>query len=84
MKNLSKFADKHQKQLCRGVLSKDVLKNLAKFTEKYLCRSLFFNKVSGRKPETVRNNRWRWSVKQAVLKNFANFTGKNFCWSLFL
>ena len=30
-----------------GVLKKAVLKTFAKFIEKYLCQSLFFNKVSG-------------------------------------
>ena len=47
---------------------KDVLKNLAKFTEKHFCRSLFFNKVAGWKPETFRSIHWRCSVKQGVLK----------------
>ena len=39
-------------------------KNFAKFTEKYLCRNLFFNKVPGWKPETVRSSQWICSVKQ--------------------
>ena len=65
-------------------LSKDVLKNFAKFTDKHLCRSLLFNKVAGWKPETVRSSHWRCSVKKGVLKNFENFTGENLCWSLFL
>ena len=43
-------------------LSKDVLKNFAKFTDKHLCRSLLFNKVAGWKPETVRGSHWRCSV----------------------
>ena len=43
-------------------LSKDVLKNFAKFTDKHLCRSLLFNKVAGWKPETVRGSHWRSSV----------------------
>ena len=58
-----KFTDKLKKQSSRGALSKDVLKNFAKFTEKHLCRNLFFNKVAGWKPETVRNSHWRCSVK---------------------
>ena len=33
------------KQSSRGVLKRDVLENFAKFTEKHLCQSLFFNKV---------------------------------------
>ena len=35
-----------QKQLPRGVL-----RNFAKFTGKRLCKSLFFNKVSGLRPK---------------------------------
>ena len=59
-------------------------KNLAKFTAKYLFRSLFLNKVAGWKSEIFRNSHQRCSVKQGALKNFANFTGNNLCWSLFL
>ena len=65
-------------------MSKHVLNNFAKFTEKCLCWSLFFNKVAGWKLETVRSSHWRCSVKKVVLKNFANFTRKSPCWSLFL
>ena len=63
---------------------KDFLKNVAKFTEKHICRSLFFNIVAGWKPETVRSSYWRRSVKQGVLKNLSNFIGKNLYWRLFL
>ena len=35
----------------RRSLKKDVLKNYAKFTEKHLCQSLFFNKVTGLRRE---------------------------------
>ena len=48
--NISKFSGKHKKQPSGGVLSKDVLKNFAKFTEKHLWRSLLFNKVADWKP----------------------------------
>ena len=34
LKNFSKFSDKHEEQLSGGVLSKDVLKNFVKLTEK--------------------------------------------------
>ena len=81
LKNFLKFTDKLKKQSSWGVLSKVVLKNFSKFTEKHLCRNLFFNQVPGWKPETVRNNHWRCSVKKGVLKNFANFTGISFSWS---
>ena len=46
LKSFSKFTDKHKKQPPGGVLSKDVLKSIAKFTEIYLSWSLFFNKVA--------------------------------------
>ena len=35
---------------------KGVHKNFAKFTEKYLCQSLFFNKVAGLIPTTLLKN----------------------------
>ena len=47
LKNFSRFTDKHFKQSSAGVLSKDILKSFAKFTEKRLCWSLFFSKVAG-------------------------------------
>ena len=34
LKNFSKFSDKHKQQSSGGVLSKDVLKNFVKLTEK--------------------------------------------------
>ena len=60
--------DDKDKQSSGGVLSIDVLKNFAKFTEKHLYRSLFFNKVAGWKSEIVRSSGWRCSVKKRVLK----------------
>ena len=68
LKNFSSFTDEHKKQPFGSVLSKDVLKNFGKFKEKSFCWSLIFNKVEGWKPETVRNNHWRWSVKKVFLK----------------
>ena len=51
---------------------KDVLRHFAKFTKKKkkkkICRSPFFNKVAGSKPETFRSSHWRCFVKQGVLK----------------
>ena len=38
---------KRQEQLPGGVLLKSVLRYFAKFSEKHLCQSLFFNKVAG-------------------------------------
>ena len=65
LKNFSKFTDK---QVYGGDLSKDLLKNFAKFTGKHLCRSLFFNKVAGWKPKSVRSSHLRCSVKKGVFK----------------
>ena len=76
----SKFTDKHKKQSSGGALSK----NTRKIHKKHISRSLFFNKVTRWKPETVRSSHWRCSLKQGALKSFANFAGKNRCWSLFL
>ena len=56
LENLSKFTDKLKRQSSGAVLSKDVHKNFARFTEKHLCRNLFYNKVAGWKPETVRSS----------------------------
>ena len=47
LKNFSKFSDKHKEQSSGGVLSKDVVKNSVKFTEKQLCQSLLFSKAAG-------------------------------------
>ena len=47
-----------------GVLSKDILKNFAKFTDKRHFASFFFNKVAGWKHESVRSSHWRCSVKK--------------------
>ena len=84
LKNFLKFTDNHKKQSTGGVLSKHVLKILSKFTKKHPCQSLFFNKVAGWKPKTVRSSHCRCSVKQVVLKIFGNFMGKHLLWSLFL
>ena len=49
---------------------KGVLGNLAKFTRKHLCQSLFFNKVAGLKPATLLKKRhWHRCFPQ----NFAKF-----------
>ena len=42
----------------RCFVRKGVLRNLGKFTEKYLCQRLFFNKVAGLKPATLLKNRF--------------------------
>ena len=41
----------------RCSLTKRVLRNLAKFTGKHLCQSLFFNKVAGLRPATLLKKR---------------------------
>ena len=38
-------------------LRKGALRNFAKFTEKHLCQSLFFNKVAGLRPATLLKKR---------------------------
>ena len=53
------FTGKLKKQSSGGLLSKDVLKNFAKITEKHFCRNLIYNKVAAWKTETVRNSHWR-------------------------
>ena len=78
LKNFPKFTDKPKKQSSRCFLSKDALKNFAKFTENRLCRNLFFNKVTGWKPETATSSHQRCSVKQGVFKNLANLAGGSF------
>ena len=42
----------------RCSVRKGVLRNFGKFTEKYLCQRLFFNKVAGLKPATLLKNRF--------------------------
>ena len=42
LENFSRFTDKHRKQSPGGLMSKDVLKNFAKFTDISLYWSLFF------------------------------------------
>ena len=37
----------------RCSVRKGVLRNFVKFTEKHLCRILFFNKVAGLRPEVI-------------------------------
>ena len=64
---------KHKKQSSGDVLSKDVLKNFSKFTEKHLLWSLFFNKVANWKPENCQRQRLQMFCKKGGLKNFANF-----------
>ena len=63
LKNFSKFTDKLKKQSSGSALSKDVLRNFAKFTEKHPWGNLFFNKVAGWKPGTVRSSHWKCSLK---------------------
>ena len=42
----------HRSSQMRCSIIKCVLRNFAKFTEKHLCQSLFFNKAAGLRPET--------------------------------
>ena len=45
----SKIRSSHQ----RCSIKKGVFRNFEKFTRKYLCQSLFFNKVAGIRPESL-------------------------------
>ena len=56
----------------RCSLKKGVLRNFKKFTGKYLCQSLFFNKAAGLRPQAVHVNKKRlWHRCFSV--NFAKF-----------
>ena len=46
-----------QKQSSEVLYKKSVLKNFAKFTGKHLCQSLFSNKVTGLRTETLLKKR---------------------------
>ena len=51
-------------------MKKGVLRNFTKFTGKYLCQSLFFNKVAGLRPATLLKKRlWH----RCFPVNFAKF-----------
>ena len=64
-----------QKQSSGGVLEKGVLKNLAKFTGKQLCLSLFFNKVVAPRPTALLKKRlWH----RCFPVNFAKILRKHF------
>ena len=48
-RQMSLYRNSRPEVFCR----KDVLRNFTKFTEKRLCQSLFFNKVTGLRPATL-------------------------------
>ena len=48
---MESHATRSSNQKCS--MQKGILRNLAKFTGKHLCQSLFFNKVAGLRPETL-------------------------------
>ena len=52
-KDFTRNRSNRPKVICK----KGVLRNFAKFTEKYLCQSLFFNKIAGLKPATILKKR---------------------------
>ena len=47
---LGKYLRNRQKQPAVELVKKGVLRNFAKFTRKYLCQGLFYNKVAGLRP----------------------------------
>ena len=75
------YISSHPKVFCK----KDVLRNSAKFTEKHLCQSLFFNKVAGLRPPTLLKKRLQ---HRCFPVNFVNFLRKPFyiehLWQLLL
>ena len=57
---------------------KAVLRNFAKFTEKHLCQSVFFNKVAGLSPATLfKKKLWH----RCFLVDFAKFLRTPFLWN---
>ena len=62
---------KFQKQPPQTFYKKDVLKNFVKFTGKYLCQNLLFNKVAGMRPATLLEKRRR---RRCFPVNFVKFS----------
>ena len=59
---------------------KGVLRNFTKFTRKYLCQTLFFNKVAGMRPATLLKKRlWH----RCFRVNFAKFLRQPFLQNTF-
>ena len=78
---MSVFRNSHR----RCSVTKDVLRNFAKFTEKCLCQSLFFNKVAGLRSAILSKKRLRpvTLLKKRLCRryfpvNFAKFLRKPF------
>ena len=64
-----RFKSSHAEVLCK----KSVLKSFAKFTEKHLYQSLFFDKVAGLSPTTLlKKTLWHRSFPLNFAKNFNN------------
>ena len=74
-KYFSKLKGKHRKQTLKVFCQKGVLKYFAKFLKKYLCQSLFFNKVADWKPETLSKKRLQ---HRCFPVNFVNFSRRLF------
>ena len=82
--------------LLGGVLQKDFPKKYTKFTEKYLCQSLFLILLQASSCQVCNfikekhlyqcfiTSRSSVLFKIDVFKCFTKFTGKHLCWSLFL
>ena len=65
--NCAKNRNSHR----RCSVKKDVLRNFAKFTGKYLCQSLFLNKVAGLRPVTLLKKRlWQRCFLVWISRNF--------------
>ena len=64
----------------RCSVRKGVLRNVATFTRKHLCQSLFFNKVAGLRPATLLKKRlWHTCFSVAVVF-FVNFGSGGYFW----
>ena len=63
------FKDKSRSSHRRCSVRKGVLRNFAKFTEKHLYQSLFFNKVAGLRPTTLFKKRlWHRCLPVSFVK----------------
>ena len=67
----------YQSKTCKGTMShrmcsiiKCVLKNVAQFTGKCLCRSLFLNKIASLRPATLLKKRLGHSAFLRIVRNF--------------
>ena len=81
LSHFSKLLGKARSSRSKVFCKKDILENFAKFTDKHLCKSLFFNKVASLRPATLLKKRlWHWCF---AVNFVAKLTGKLVPESLF-